>query len=610
MLDPRNEKSWEGLFEVFQPPEGYRLAAAFGTTFGLSLDALVAALLAMGECDPDTMAGDAVAQVMAVTRLSSKVRILTHSGTISGGAEAYRSQAVVLLDRLILETSPPAGLFHPKVWALRFERIGFARAGLPDSRGRLVVSSLNLGSSRSFEVGVVVDGEPGGPGEGAPFSRDIASAIEEWIRLAAKPVPPAIRDLPAYVRQLILEPPREAELGFRLRWNGESQRRLESRIPSRMRRAIVVAPFIQPDFARQVAERSEAVQFVSNREALDALPDELIEELQRRRSKSGPPILYQVAELGGAEGPAIAGVHAKLLLAEEPTGRSVTFLGSANATGPGWGLTTSGNVEAMAEMHPGIGIDSFTRDFIRPSGNEVHPWISEYDRSLKSEPDAVVEAEKRLLRILRQAGNQELALDYRAESGILELSMQPVRRELSERAGTVEVAPLRLGDGEAAWVTLGDLLKGPRLYEGVTIHEVTGFVAMRVVSAEPPVQCQRIVLANLRLSDEQLNGRDDAVRGAIMEGADPTAVLNALVYGLSRYRGGNEAPARSRAREPQSLRRVLEGAGLEGLLQSVALQPALVQEIRLLLGSLGGPFRQLCDDLEKALATVSGEANH
>ena len=63
MLDPRNETGWEGLFEVFQPPEGYRLAAAFGTTFGLSLDALVAALLAMGECDPDTMAGDAVAQV-------------------------------------------------------------------------------------------------------------------------------------------------------------------------------------------------------------------------------------------------------------------------------------------------------------------------------------------------------------------------------------------------------------------------------------------------------------------------------------------------------------------------------------------------------------------
>ncbi len=48
----------------------------------------------------------------------------------------------------------------------------------------------------------------------------------------------------------------------------------------------------------------------------------------------------------------------------------------------------------MLEMRPGIGIDQFISGFIRESKTKIHPWISEYDRSAKPEPDPEKEAER------------------------------------------------------------------------------------------------------------------------------------------------------------------------------------------------------------------------
>ena len=32
MLDPRDRKSWQGFLDLLQPPVGYRLSAALGTS--------------------------------------------------------------------------------------------------------------------------------------------------------------------------------------------------------------------------------------------------------------------------------------------------------------------------------------------------------------------------------------------------------------------------------------------------------------------------------------------------------------------------------------------------------------------------------------------------
>jgi hypothetical protein len=80
-VDPRDRKSWQGFLDLLRPPPGYRVVAALGTTFGLSFDALTAALLAMLGTDGEELARDPVAGVIAITRLRASVRVLVHPGT-------------------------------------------------------------------------------------------------------------------------------------------------------------------------------------------------------------------------------------------------------------------------------------------------------------------------------------------------------------------------------------------------------------------------------------------------------------------------------------------------------------------------------------------------
>jgi hypothetical protein len=191
-LDPRERKSWEGLFDLLQPPQGYRLSAALGTSFGLSIDALTAGLLAMCDADGETLASDPVAGVMAVTRLQSKVRVLVHPGTVAGGTQIGKARFVAMLDRVIVELEQPVGLFHPKVWALKFDRVGAPSSSQPSTVGRIVVSSRNLSASTCFEMGAVFEGIPVPDGaSGSRFGVDETSRTAGSLALAA--VRPAAR---------------------------------------------------------------------------------------------------------------------------------------------------------------------------------------------------------------------------------------------------------------------------------------------------------------------------------------------------------------------------------------------------------------------------------
>jgi hypothetical protein len=158
-LNPENRKNWQGFLDLLQPPTGYRLRAAIGTTFGLSMDALVAALLSMCDADGEELASNPVAATMAITRMSPKVRLLVHPATVSGpSANVGSNRFLALLDRLIVEVQPKSGLFHPKVWALRFEHIGPPRGGKAAEIGRVLVGSRNLTSSTCFELGAAFEG--------------------------------------------------------------------------------------------------------------------------------------------------------------------------------------------------------------------------------------------------------------------------------------------------------------------------------------------------------------------------------------------------------------------------------------------------------------------
>lgn len=614
-LDPRERKSWHGFLDLMQPPAGYRLSAALGTTFGLTIEAMTAALLAMSDTDGEALANEPVAGVMAITRMRSRVRVMVHPATIAGNFQAGSSRFVALLDRMIMQVDPGVGLFHPKVWALRFDRVAGSQSAGPEAIGRVLVGSRNLSDSTSFELGTVFEGTAAAEGaRGSRFSGDVADALQEWLKLARVPVPDAVSHLPGFLRRLSIEAPHEAGKSLRLHWQGRGRGPLGTVLPGKLERAVVVSPFVRPEFISRIAERAVHLRIVSLPESLDALDDETFRMIEEIRNRQGTPVLYQVTEHGEPEGGQIDGIHAKLVLTEEDGGESATYIGSANATGAGWGLGGLVNIEAMAELRPGIGIDHFVKGFLREDKTKVHPWIMEYDQESRQEPDATREAERRMLAALREVARLDLELRYNAATERLTLSCKS-GGALAGIAGSgntalqFDVCPLLLREEKDAWRPVEQLSNEGCHFANVTVEKLTAFVALRVRSKEPPLEHSRLLLAHIAADESDMDRRDDAIRQDIMATADPAAVLNALVRGIAHLRTGARGPGRNGSGKAPSMRQLLGDTSLERLLQAVAVDPGLIAEMRLLLGSIGGlHFQGLCDDLEAVVHQVREEA--
>jgi hypothetical protein len=614
-LNPEDRKSWQGFLDLLQPPPGYRLGAAIGTTFGLSMEALTAALLSMCDADGGELASDPVAAAMAVTRMSPKVRVLVHPATITGpSADSGSNRFIALLDRLVVEVQPTSGLFHPKVWALRFEQIGTPRGEAPIEKGRVIVGSRNLTQSTSFELGAAFEGVVAKEGaDASELGGDIASALRAWLTATNIRYPEAVWHLPRFIRRLVFDVPHEADAALRFRWQGMGQKPLADALPSRLERAVVVSPFIQPDFVTRMLDRTVTLHIVSIPESLDALPDDSIAALDARADAQGSPVLYQVTNHGNPDDAHIDGIHAKLLLTEGHRHQPATFVGSANATGPGWGLGGPANVEAMVEMRPGIGIDRFVAGFIRENKTKVHPWVSEYDRSAKPEPDKDKEVERRALAALREVARTELAIRYDSKRQRLTLLRASRRVELptwvTEGGLEFSLVPLLLAGTVGAWRLVSELDGGGCHFDQVPIAKLSAFVALRAQCHMPPLERQRFIMAKLTLDDALLDERDQAIRADIFATADPAMVLNALVRGLAHVRSVAPSVGGRSATTNRGLHALLANTTLERLLQAVALDPRLVSEMRLLLGPLyGEPLLKLCDDLEEVMRRVYPEA--
>nr|HMS72356.1 hypothetical protein [Baekduia sp.] len=111
------------LLDALRPPAGYRLGCAVGTTFSLNLDAALTA--------PAAFALHAVADAgdeRDVEPLELLDSIRRHAGLYTVFFQAgqipvpnQRRLFAYLEGALIPVTAPGGGVFHPKVWVLRFD---------------------------------------------------------------------------------------------------------------------------------------------------------------------------------------------------------------------------------------------------------------------------------------------------------------------------------------------------------------------------------------------------------------------------------------------------------------------------------------------------------
>ena len=140
------------LTKQLAPPPGYRFDAAVGTTFTLDFGAALLPPLSFSGLHDDggTMVNstDPVSVLESLRRVGTTMDIFCQPGEIHVPTQSGH-EIFAFLEPIIHEVAPPkAGLFHPKVWFVRFADVD------GDYAFRLLVQSRNLTFDNSWEKAV------------------------------------------------------------------------------------------------------------------------------------------------------------------------------------------------------------------------------------------------------------------------------------------------------------------------------------------------------------------------------------------------------------------------------------------------------------------------
>lgn len=355
MLEPRDRRL---LLESLRPPAGYRLDRAIGTTFSLDLLTLLSVPLAFTSFDLEDDGGgqtaDPLALLEAVRRYADRISVFCQAGQIA--VPRSRQTLYGYLEGSVFEVLAPNpnGLFHPKVWVLRFTGPGGSVLY------RLLVLSRNLTFDRSWDTMLVMDGELTDRTYAFASNHPLGDFVAALPSLAVRPIPEPVRAdierVQGELRRVRFDPPDGFEgvsfwpLGLR----GKSAWPMRGRVD----RMLVISPFVSEGCLGRLTASGQGHVLVSRPESLAGLDQRSLDPFDSVRVLSdaaNPESLDDIdaaSELSDDDsGPAVeggialSGLHAKVFIADAGWNARV-WTGSANATDAAFG----GNVEFLVEL--------------------------------------------------------------------------------------------------------------------------------------------------------------------------------------------------------------------------------------------------------------------
>jgi hypothetical protein len=385
MLEPNDRVL---LLKALEPPEGYRLDFAVGTTFSLDLLALLTAPLAFTMFDrameDEVGREDSLELLASLRRYSESIVLFCQAGRIALPRRQYPHLA--WLEGSVFQCQTRGGLFHPKVWVLRY-------VAADSVRYRALCLSRNLTMATSWDTVLSLDGAPVGTGELTVDPNPLADFVAELPRLAKKPgLPPdlvtrisnfsdALRHvafaLPSGFKSLKFHP---MGVGPHTGWP----------FPEGTGRALVISPFVQLAPLERVSRGRSSAIVVSTLEALAQLP-------QTPRGYGAFWMLDDdaVAELSATDAEAVAsademvqlsGLHAKTYVFERGKETDV-WTGSANCTDAAF----RNNVEFMVRLTGQTevaGIDTVMEEAASKGALRLRDVLQDARASVaKTEPD-------------------------------------------------------------------------------------------------------------------------------------------------------------------------------------------------------------------------------
>ena len=357
MLHPNDRSLYT---DALTPPPGYVLDQAIGTTYTLDPTTLLTVPVHLGLAVRRKGVGvDPVDLLGALRRVADRITVYAQCGRMQAPSGAH--VLFSLLESMVVEAaSPGGGVFHPKVWVLRF--------GTPERDApilRLLVLSRNLTTDRSWDLCLQL--------EGKPTQKD---------RVANRPLSEFIRNLPLFSANTVDKRKRDqarnlaAEVS-RTKWNLPEGFdavkfhviRGKSWLPAKSDRLAVVSPFVTVPALKALAGATRKTEILVSRiEELNELvsnPCEIFGQVS---------VLNDAAESDDGEDMSerdTLGLHAKTFVAEKGDKVRV-YVGSANATTSA--IVGGQNVEFLAELigNQVGGIDAlFGKEGI---GEYIVPW--------------------------------------------------------------------------------------------------------------------------------------------------------------------------------------------------------------------------------------------
>lgn len=346
MLEPRDRQL---LFEALRPPVGYEFDQGIGTTFTLDLLALLiapVAFTAFERVEDGDPAPNSLGWLESLRRHADRLTIFCHGGYTAVPRARY-PQLAFIEDSLVECLPANGGLFHPKVWVLRYTGDGPVRY-------RVLNLSRNLVFARSWDTMLTLDGELGTRGRQrandglVEFVRALPSfgsrtgspAVSERVKLIANELENTQFQMPTGVASLRFWP-----IGVRAR-NPDPFAAMGKRV-------LVISPFLTVGALEDIAKGRSECSVVSTPTQLASLARRPVGVTSFKRLSEKAFGEFEVVE--GDQATAVpdsladaiqqAQLHAKVYVSEVGAEARV-WTGSANATESGLGR----NVEMLVEL--------------------------------------------------------------------------------------------------------------------------------------------------------------------------------------------------------------------------------------------------------------------
>ena len=588
------------LLELLRPPAGCKLDVAVGTTYSLDLISALMLPLSFAFFDwehPDgELVADPLALLEALRRYGDRFTIFCQSGQIR--LPPKYPPLVTFLEPCIYDVKAPdgEGVFHPKVWALRFI------AGNGRVHYRVLCLSRNLTFDRCWDTVVALDGELTDRSNAIAANHPLADFVAALPGLARLPLPRERRQGIAKIADELRRVRFTWPVGFDENqcrfWVAGLDGRTVSPFSKRRDKAMIISPFISNPVVRDFLDHTSEMHLVSRLESLQELPQET---LQRCRSVSFlvPDLVDESdEEAQTGDGDVLDGLHAKLFVIDHGWDASI-FSGSFNATVH----ALTHNVEFMVELvgkKSQCGVDQF----LRQEKGETHfaDMLQAYDVNAPSVPaDATAQKLDDLLQAMKQAlaaAGPRLVVTSAGEKDLFDLNLEWER------------AP-RWPDAKAqirAWPITQPAERGQPFGQSITFPRLsygglTPLIAFSIIAKIGDVERNSIFVMNLPLHGAPEDRQDRVVR-SLIENRDQL-----LRYILFLLASGDEAAASSgdvrellNSSEDASDRGSRNPFILETMLRALHRGPAQLERVASLLDVLRrqpGSSELLSDDFQE-----------